>query len=77
MTIPCECPLGHRAHFLHCPHHGIASGAGFDATWYEGAWFVARLLLHVLLGGKLRLWYATRGRLETTVLAEPLKEQGA
>lgn len=70
--IPCECPLGDGA-LVGCPHHGIPSGAGFDASWMESAWFVVRVLLHVLLGGKLRVWYITRARLECAVLFEPLR----
>lgn len=75
--IPCECPLGDGAHLVGCPHHGIPSGAGFDASWIESAEFVVRLLLHVFLGGKLRVWHITRGRLESAVLFELLQGEGA
>ena len=70
---PCECPLGDDAHLVHCPHHGISSGAGLDASWFESASLAARLLLHVLLGGKVRVWYITRARVEYAVLLEMLR----
>ena len=66
----CECPIG-AAYQVHCPHHGIPAGSGFDGSWSASAHFVARLLLHLLLGGKLRVWYITRGR-RYAALFEPL-----
>jgi hypothetical protein len=71
MKLPCECPLPEAAYQVHCPHHGISTAVGFDASWVESAGFVARILLHVLLGGRLRIWYATREPNKRTVLFEP------
>jgi hypothetical protein len=70
-VTPCECPLG-GTYMLGCPHHGAISAGGFDASWSESAWFVARVLLHLVFGGRLRVWYAIRGRREYPVLFEML-----